>query len=361
MSTSNTLSRLSELAKEKSSERRRELMRQVTDLFFESPPAEGSPLQGQFDGILSAIAQETAADARRELSDRFADAAQAPRGLIMQLARDAIEVARPILERSARLNEDDLLRIVHEKGEAHMRAISGRAVVPEKVSEIIVEKGDDHTVARLVGNEGAQLSRAAHETVAKRAETSPVLQAPLAQRSDTPPDLLHDLMMVVETSLRERIMSRFEAMEDGAVEAALAASRARLEKRLSEDRDIAEARKWIQQRQLRKELDGALLARLLRERETVKFCVGFAELTGLDYHAARRAVEHEDIDLLALVCKASGFDRAIFVTFAVLRSGAKSDGMAQAREMGQLYDGIDPEAAQRTLRFWRMRKEMAAA
>lgn len=361
MSTSSTLSKLTDLAKEKSSDRRRALMREVTDLFFEAPPESGGTLHGAFDDILSTIAQETASDARRELAERFADTAAAPRGLILQLARDAIEVAAPILQRSQALEEDDLVQLAETQGEAHLRALSGRDTVPERVAEVIVEKGDDVTVAGLVENPGARLSRSAHETVARRAETSPVLQRPAARRADTPADLLHDLMMVVESSLREQIMARFDHMEPGAVEAAMAASRARLEKRLSEDKDMTEARRFIQARMVRKELDGQLLARLLRERETAKFCVGFAELAGIDHNAAKRAIEHEDIDLLALICKAAGFDRALFVTFAVLRSGAKDSGMSRARELGKIYDEIEPDAARRTLRFWRMRKDMAAA
>lgn len=359
--SSSTLLKLTVLAKEKSSERRRELMREVTDLFFEAPPAEDDPLHAQFNAILSTLATEAALQARTDLAERFADAPVAPRELLLQLARDAIEVARPILQRSAVLNADDLIDIMETAGPAHMRAISTRDEVPAPVSEIIAEKGDAATVATLVANDGARLSRQAHETIARRAESNPMIQRPMIDRADTPPDLLHDLMLAVETSLRERIMSRFDQMGDGVLEAAMAASRARLEARMNEDRAMVEARRYIDARLVRRELDPPLLARLLRERELARFYVGFAELTGIDPDAARRAIEHEDVDLLALVCKASGVERAVFVTFAVLRPGAKGDGMAHARELGGAYDEIDPAAAQRTLRFWRMRRDMAAA
>ena len=74
MSVSSKLHKLTELAKEKSSDRRRELLREVTDLFFDAPPAGDSAAQGQFDDILQTLANETAQDARAELADRFADA-----------------------------------------------------------------------------------------------------------------------------------------------------------------------------------------------------------------------------------------------------------------------------------------------
>ena len=361
MAVTSKLHKLTELAKEKNSERRRALLREVTDLFFDAPPKAGGGEMRQFDAVMQALANQTAQDAREELSRRFADAPLAPKGLVMQLARDAIAVAGPILSRSAALSEEDLVTIVHERGQDHMRAIAKREAVPERVSHAIVERGDDATVAGLVDNPGARLSRETFEQVTRRAEDSEVLQGPLVNRADTPADLLNDLMMVVETTLREKIMARFDRLEPGVLEAALAASHQRLESRLAEDRDVAEARKFIQARKVRKELDGALLVRLLREKKTVHFCVGFAELTGVDYQAAQRALAHDSPDGLALICKSAGIEKALFVTIAVLRQGAGADAFNDAREIGKVYEALSLEDAERALRFWKMRNNAAAA
>jgi uncharacterized protein (DUF2336 family) len=361
MAVATKLHKLTELAKEKSSERRRALLRDVTDLFFDAPPARDSATHRQFDAVLQSLASQTAQDAREELAKRFADAPLAPKGLILQLAKDAIEVAAPILSQSGVLTEDDLVTIVHESGQAHIRAIAERAAVPERLSHAIVERGDDDAVAALVENEGAALSRETFETVTRRAETSPALQKPLVERADTPVDLLNDLTMVVEATLRSQIMDRFETLEPGVLEAALAASRQRLQSRLSEDKEIAEAQKAVDKAKMRKELDGALLVRFLREKKRIHFCVGFAELTGVDYEAARRALEHESPDGLALICKAAGVEKALFVTIAVLRAGASEGAFNDARTVGQAYDALSQADAERAMRFWKMRKSAAAA
>ena len=126
MAVTSKLHKLTELAKEKSSERRRTLLREVTDLFFDAPPKAGGGEMGQFDAVMQTLASQTAQHAREELSRRFADAPMAPeRALCMQLARDAIEVAGPILSKSGVLTEEDLVTIVHERGQEHMRAIAG--------------------------------------------------------------------------------------------------------------------------------------------------------------------------------------------------------------------------------------------
>ena len=361
MAVQSKLHKLTEMAREKSSDRRRALLREVTDLFFDAPPAPESGTQRQFDAVLQSLASQTAIGARQELAKRFADSPMAPKGLILQLAQDAIEVAGPILSQSGVLSDEDLVTIVHEKGQDHMRAIAGRASVPERVSHAIVERGDDQTVAHLVRNEGASLSRETFETVAKRAENAEALHAPLVERQNTPPDLLNDLMMVVETTLRKQIIDRFETLDPGVLEAALAASRQRIEARINEDKDIAEARKFINARKVRRELDGALLVRLLREKKHTHFCVGFAEMTGVDYATAKRALDNESPDGLALICKAAGIEKALFVTVAVLRSGAGPDAFGDAQVVGKAYDNLAVADAERAMRFWKMRKGAAAA
>ena len=48
------------------------------------------------------------------------------------------------------------------------------------------------------------------------------------------------------------------------------------------------------------------------------------------------------------------------MTLAVLRHAAGEDAFRDARELGQIYDAITADDAARAMRFWRMRKNMAA-
>lgn len=354
------LNNLVELAKEKSSERRRTLLREVTDLFFEETPETDTTVSHKFDALLSTLAEQAAQDTREELAERFADTPYAPRGLILQLAQDAIEVAAPILSRSNGLTDADLIDIAQTAEQTHLKAISQREIVPEQVSEAIVRRGDDETVAKLVGNDGAKLSRDAFEAVSQRAETAECIQGPLVERGDTPNDLLADLMLAVNTHLRETIQDRFDTLDPDVLEQAMAASRARLATRLTEDREIEDARKYVKSMAVRKQLNGTLLARLLRERALIRFNVAFAELTGVDYMTAKRAIDQDCIDPLALICKAAGFDKGLFVTLAVLRGSASEEAFRDAPALGALYDAVSNDDAARAMRFWRMRRDMAA-
>ncbi|MGH6999640.1 MAG: DUF2336 domain-containing protein, partial [Phenylobacterium sp.] len=90
---------LIEMAKEPSSERRRELLRGVTDLFFSSDDMRGGDEMELFDDVLSQLAGEMEEAVRGELALRMSASSSPPRGLLRDLARDvSIDVARPVLE-----------------------------------------------------------------------------------------------------------------------------------------------------------------------------------------------------------------------------------------------------------------------
>ncbi|WP_374656971.1 DUF2336 domain-containing protein [Phenylobacterium sp.] len=356
---------LIEMAREPSSERRRELLRGVTDLFFSSEDVRGEEME-LFDDVLSQLAGEMEEAVRLELAQRMSGAEAPPRGLLRDLARDtSIEVARPVLENSRALTDDDLLSVARTRGQDHLRAISQRPTISEAVSEAIVERGDDATVGLLLANDGARMSRETQEMVVDRAVERPSLHSAVVRRKSLPVDLLNEMYFVVEARLRGEILARNEAVDPAELDAALAAGRKQLAARDGAlPTDYAEAEKQVRILRARGAITPQVLAGFLRSRETTKFLVALCELADIDFHTARRILERRELDALSIVCKAAGFERSLYLTFAVLILDRDANAMGRAREYGELYENLPREAAQRTIRFWRMRRkagDMAAA
>jgi uncharacterized protein (DUF2336 family) len=348
---------LIDLAREPSSERRRELLREVTDMFFSAPPQQSNEL-ALFDDVLSQLTGEMEEAVRAELSERLADIARPPRKLLVNLAGDSIAVAAPVLTRSRALTEDDLLRLARTHDQGHLRAISQRETVSEAVSDAIVERGDDTTLSTLLSNEHATLSRAAHEAAIDRATVNPELHQVVINRQSLPVDLLNEMYFVVEARLRDKILERNAAVDPAALEAALAAGRNRVAARDGAlPADYAEAEAAVRDLKTKGGVGPAALSSFLRNGETTKFLVALAELAEIDFHTARRILERRELDALAIVCKAADFDRSLFLTFAVLALGREADAMGRAREYGQVYSELPRDAACRTIRFWRMRRQ----
>ena len=221
------------LAHEPSSQRRRELLRRVTDLFLSAPARAPTEAQA-FDAVFCTLAKEVELEVRAELSARFSDAPSAPTELAARLARDCIEVALPILSNARLLGEADLLDIARTRGQEHLRVVSGRPGLSEAVSEVIVERGDDETLGVLVRNETARLSRRASERVVERAAANPDLHAAVVGRASLPLDLVNEMYLVVEASLRDRIRARNASVDPKALDAALKLARTRMDARSGE-------------------------------------------------------------------------------------------------------------------------------
>ena len=209
------LESLIEVAQESSSDKRRELLEGVTDLFLDPGPGMNAGEQHIAADILSRVAAEVEREVRARLSYRLADLENAPVDLIRQLANDEIQVARPLLERSGALSEADLIKIINQHGKEHQLSVTNRAQVTAGVSEALVARGDDEVVLALVKNDGAEFSRDTISQVVDRSEKSDLLQEPLLHRKDLPPDLMHNMFWWVSAELKKHILT--EAHVDEAV------------------------------------------------------------------------------------------------------------------------------------------------
>lgn len=345
------------LADEPSSAKRRELLRGVTDLFF---AGEGhDPVQmGLFDDVMSQLAGEMEEAVKVELAERLSHAPTPPRGLSKALALDSIAVAQPILRGSSSLSEEDLLEVARTRGQDHLRAISQRASVPSAVSDAIVQRGDDDTLGVLLRNEGAVLSREAHEAVVDRAAANPALHEAVVDRHSLPVDLLNEMYFMVEAKLRDRIMEKNADMDPATLEAALNAGRKRV---AAQDgalpADHAQAELEFHAIKAKGGVSPQALAGMLRAKKTTLFLVALAEMADIDFHTARKILERRELDGLAVVCKAADFDRALFLTFALLILDPSDDVMGKAKAYGELYGDLPRDSALRTIRFWRLRRQ----
>ena len=59
------------------------------------------------------------------------------------------------------LTEDDLVRLAERGSQAHLAAIAGRSTVPEKVTDVLIDRGEREVVHTVTGNHGARFSNPA--------------------------------------------------------------------------------------------------------------------------------------------------------------------------------------------------------
>jgi uncharacterized protein (DUF2336 family) len=351
--------KLVDLARTNDSGRRRELLREVTDLFFETAESRNPRETALFDDVLKLVAAEMQDEVLAELASVFADADDAPVGLMRDLANHSFEVAGPVLRNSKALDEGALVQIVNRQSQEHIKAVAQRANVSEALSDAIVQFGDDHALDALIRNDDAKISRTSMEVAVDRARRNTALHEGVVARQDVPIDLLNEMYFVVETRLREQILTRNASVDPATLDAALSKARQRMRQSAGDlSAEAKNAMTFIQSKKNTGELSARLLVSLYREAKQAHFLYGMAELTDVDHQTVADLIERRDIDGLAMICRAAGVERPLFVTLAVLVGGG--DGaMARAEEFGRMYNSVPVEAAQRAVRFFKVRKSAA--
>jgi len=163
------------------------MLRQVTDLFLSAAGRLNAEQVGLFDDVFVRLMERADTKALAQLSTTLGGIASAPRETVHHLAcHDDIAVAGPVLEKSPRLSDDDLIAIASTRGPAHLLAISRRAALDRKVTDILLSRGDRDVSLALAGNAGARFSEAGHGAlVAGAARHAPLAEA-LKSRVDFP-------------------------------------------------------------------------------------------------------------------------------------------------------------------------------
>ncbi len=202
------------------STRRTGALREVTKLFLEQSTLLSEDQVGVFDEVILRLARDIEFKARVELSERVADVEQAPRQVVRQLAFDQdIAVAGPVIERSRGLDDSDLVAIGQERGQEFLLAMSQRETLSEKVTDVIVDRGNDQVVRKVAGNDGARFSQHGFGQLLEKARGDDTLPLILKARTDIPSSHLSTLVQIAREKARETLSA--EMGSDEAIDTAI--------------------------------------------------------------------------------------------------------------------------------------------
>jgi uncharacterized protein (DUF2336 family) len=197
---------LEEAVRSGSSEKRVSTLRQVTDLFLHDGERLSEDQVKVFDNVLCHLAARVETRVRTELGARLAPLEYAPSGVIEKLAwDDEIAVAGTVLASSNRLAISTLVEIARTKGQDHLFAISGRANLPEAVTDVIVDRGERKVIRKLANNASARFSDTGYNGMVAHSEADDELAEILGLRIDLPINFLRDLLQRATEAVRARL------------------------------------------------------------------------------------------------------------------------------------------------------------
>jgi len=169
---------------EASHSEREQLFRNMAELFTYVSDRCDDEQVAQYDEVLCQLAEFVEVETRAHVASLLAQLDRAPGTVVVKLANDDIEVARPLLQFSNVLSDDDLIDIITHQSDLHREAIASRLTVTGRVGEAIVDHGETGSVVRLVRNAKAELPRATLEKLVERGTKDADIAADLRGRID---------------------------------------------------------------------------------------------------------------------------------------------------------------------------------
>ncbi len=357
---------LIDLARRKDDESRQELFDTIADLFLADETRLSDRERALITGILRKLVAGVEMEVRRALAERLQGREDAPRELVVLLANDQIEIARPILLHSPVLRSEDLIQVIRLRSREHWLAIATRPRLPSEVGDALVATGDGDAIEGLLRNADAQLSRQAMAYVVAESERTDRFHLPLIRRPDLPADLALKLYWWVSAALRQYIMKHFrlaESLVDDLVEAsALSVAR----KPATADPGIdGVAHELVARLSEAARLTPQMVINFLRSGRIPAFIAGLAQLTGVPDGLARRIALSADGESLAVICRAADVPRSDFATLFLLLQHVRDGGRPHATRTLQatldFFDGIRIADARAAARHWARQSDYLAA
>lgn len=342
-----------------SATRRGKLVRHVTDLFIVSSPQCGEAEIALFDDVLMRLAAEIEVSARALLAVRLAPVGNAPPRIIHTLAfDDEIDVAGPVLEQSERLDEEALLESARRKGQAHLLAISRRRSLSEKVTDVLVARGDPQVVLSAVENRGAKFSHSGFGVLVRRSDKDDRLAACVGSRPEIPPDLFRALLAIASASVRAKL----EAEHPHAPREVRQAVSEVVERMRAQTPDVAAdhaGRERIEALAQRGQLDDRKLDAIARSGRLGEIMLALALRCELPEEFVKGAFGQEHPEMILIIAKAAGLSWLGLRATLTARAAGRPSFTREITHLLASYERLKPATAQEIVRFHRARRKIA--
>jgi uncharacterized protein (DUF2336 family) len=265
--------------------------------------------------ILLKLSRDVEMAVRIALAERLADDEDAPADLILMLCDDRIEVARPVIMRSRKLTDTEILKFVREASVDHQASVAARPNIGEPVTDILARSEAETVLVNLVRNATARIGTFAFETLVEKSRALESLHGPLATRRDLPPVLATKMSEWVSEALKAHITSNFDVNAQKTVVTVSEAHHAVQSAPANPQTDSGDpTSRLVDKLHTAGQLKAGFLLRVLHQGQSDLFDLAFARLVGMELNAFRRAFYQHSPRAVALACRAVGIDRAVFAT-----------------------------------------------
>jgi len=345
-----------------SSARRIQMLRQVTDLFLSDADRLNEAQIGVFDDVLVRLIERMESQALVQLSATLSKSDLAPKEIVRQLAyHDEASVAVPVLSKSSRLSERDLIEIATTHGPQHLLAISSRATLNEPVTDALLKRGNSQVSHALAGNTGARFSARGYSTLVENAQTDGELAEKLGLRLDIPINMLRELVSKATAVVRARLLKAASPEMRERIQQAIDAIAAQIGIEAPKAVDYTESEAIVLALNRAGKLGDQTINRFAIQGEYSNIIAALSLLSTVPIDAVEPLIRNPRPDGLIVACKASRLNWSTTVMILRNRPNCAPLSKQELEEGQESFETLSLSAAQRTIRFWSARSSARKA
>ena len=199
---------LEQLARDGSAQSRYELLVQLSDMVDGQKDTIVDTTAETFNAIAERILEQLTPEGRASFSAKVATYEWLPAELVALLANSDFNVAKPILEKSRLLSDNEMLSIIRKRGMAHRQAIARRPQLNDKVIDQLVELGEEKVIIDLVKNERLKIASLSYRNIIESSRGMRQLQEELINCERIPTEEYDILGKMLDASLRLRYVAK---------------------------------------------------------------------------------------------------------------------------------------------------------
>ncbi len=350
---------LDDAIKSGSKDRRVDALRRITDLFVADADRFNDHQIEVFDSVLGRLIERIEARALVELGQRLAPINNAPLEVVRRLAGDDdIAIAEPILSKSTRLSDRDLIEIANTKTQAHLLAISARPRIAAPVTDVLLRYGDDRVFHRLAANPEASFSEDGFAALVKHAERDEQLAEKVGLRFDIPLRLFRELLLRATEAVRSRLLAASDANSRDHIQSILTAisEDANREARKLHDYDYKLARDRVLAMQAGGTLNNVTFFEFAKSGCYAEIVAALSVLTGAPLNLMEKLLRSEHVEAFLVPCKASKLEWPTARLILTCRTVGRRTSAEELDQAQIDYLKLSGNIAQRILRFWQVRQ-----
>ena len=338
--------------------RRAEILRKVTDLFVLGSGQFSQDQVELFDTVMGKLLENIERAVRAQFGSRIARLSDAPPNVVRILASDAaIEVAGPVLQHCERLGEDVLVENARTQSQDHLLAISGRKVLAEAVTDVLVRRGNRSVVSSTARNGGARFSYFGVSALVRRARDDGDLALCVWSRPDIPRQNLVRLFVEASEAVKNQLVDADPRRAALITSMVARASDEIQAKARAGSNDFVQAMSYVTELHANGKLGEAHLLAFTNEGSFDKVVAALSLMCDLPIGLVERSFVQNQTEQILVLAKAIDISWVTTVALLQLDSGAHAGSRQRLDQCFTQFSRLQPKTAQTALQFYRMREK----